>query len=112
VGGQQADGLGGGDVECGQVVQLLVIDLASRDGLVEDRRVCGNPNESMDMPERDTYTVPEAAKRVGISRNAAYEAIKRGELPALRIGSRLVVPRAALERLLETCGTCGRNSPA
>lgn len=50
--------------------------------------------------ERGTYTVDEAAERLGIGRNAAYEAIKRGELPALRIGRRIVIPRAALERLL------------
>lgn len=61
------------------------------------------------MTERDegrhTYTVDEAAERLGIGRNAAYEAIKRGELPALRIGRRLVVPRAALDRLLSGAET-------
>lgn len=51
--------------------------------------------------ERATYTVDEAAARLGIGRNAAYEAIKRGELPALRIGKRIIVPKAALARLLE-----------
>jgi excisionase family DNA binding protein len=52
--------------------------------------------------ERYTLTVPEAAERLGISRNAAYEAAARGELPTLRIGRRLVVPVAALTRLLES----------
>lgn len=50
--------------------------------------------------ERHTLTVDETAERLGISRNGAYDAIRRGELPALRIGRRLVVPRAALDRLL------------
>lgn len=54
----------------------------------------------METVERATYSVDEAAARLGVGRNAAYEAIKRGELPALRIGRRLVVPRAALDRLL------------
>jgi excisionase family DNA binding protein len=50
--------------------------------------------------ERVTITVDEAAKALGIGRNSAYEAVHRGEIPAVRIGRRLVVPRAALDRLL------------
>jgi len=49
---------------------------------------------------RMTLTVEETAKRLGIGRNQAYEAIKRGELPAIRIGKRLLVPEAALDRML------------
>ena len=47
-----------------------------------------------------TYTVTEVAVVLRIGRNSAYEAIKRGDLPALRVGKRLLVPRVALERLL------------
>jgi len=43
---------------------------------------------------------PDAGKRLGLGRNATYEAIARGEIPVLRFGRRLVVPRKALERLL------------
>ncbi len=50
--------------------------------------------------ERQTYTVPEAAKILGIGRTAAYQAVKTGEIPAVRIGRRLLVPVMALERLL------------
>jgi len=46
-------------------------------------------------------TVEEAAHLLRIGRNSAYEAIRRGEIPAIRIGHRLLVPRAALERLLQ-----------
>ena len=49
---------------------------------------------------RRTLTVTETAELVGIGRNAAYEAIKRGEIPALHFGSRIVVPLAPLLRLL------------
>jgi excisionase family DNA binding protein len=51
--------------------------------------------------ERLTYTLNEAARRLGISRALAYEAANRGELPVCRIGRRVLVPRAALLRLLE-----------
>jgi len=52
------------------------------------------------MPERRTKSMGEAAKILGISRGSAYLAAKRGELPVLKIGKRLVVPDAALERML------------
>ena len=45
--------------------------------------------------ERQTLTVEEAAEILGIGRNSAYEAIRRGEIPALRLGRRLVVPASA-----------------
>jgi excisionase family DNA binding protein len=46
-------------------------------------------------------TVEEAAALLRISRTAAYDAAKRGELPAVRIGRTLRVPRHALLALLE-----------
>jgi excisionase family DNA binding protein len=52
------------------------------------------------MP-RLTCTVPEAASLLGISPGLAYELARRGELPTIRFGRRIVVPRAALERLVE-----------
>ena len=48
-----------------------------------------------------TISVPEAAKRLGIGRNAGYDAVKRGELPALKFGKSIRVPLAAFNRKLE-----------
>lgn len=50
--------------------------------------------------ERLTYEVEEAGRMLGISRGAAYQAVQRGELPSIRIGKRIVIPRAAFDRLL------------
>lgn len=50
--------------------------------------------------ERMTIRVEEAAAILGISRNHAYAAAKSGELPTIKIGKRLLVPRIALDRLL------------
>jgi excisionase family DNA binding protein len=47
-----------------------------------------------------TFTVTEAALLLGISRTTAYECVHRGQLPALFLGRRIVVTRAALEHLL------------
>jgi excisionase family DNA binding protein len=55
---------------------------------------------SPDSDSRWTFTVEEAAKLLGVSRGSAYEAVRRGELPSIRVGKRILVPRAALERLV------------
>jgi len=53
------------------------------------------------MPtERQTLKIEEAAKILGISRNTAYDAVKTGQLPTIKIGKRLLVPRIAIERML------------
>jgi len=67
----------------------------------ERSRPASAPAEAPAGEERLTYTLNEAARRLGISRALAYEAANRGELPVFRIGRRLLVPRAALLRLLE-----------
>ena len=55
----------------------------------------------MSNDRRLSLTVMEAAEVLGISRTLAYELVARGELPSLRMGRRIVVPRRALESLLE-----------
>ena len=58
-------------------------------------------NRKVEMEkERLTLTVEETAKCLGIGRNSAYEAIARGEIPVVKVGKRLLVPKAALEILL------------
>lgn len=49
---------------------------------------------------RRTYTVPQAAEILGISRSLAYECVKSGEIPSLRLRGRVVVPVVALDALL------------
>ena len=48
-----------------------------------------------------TITVPEAARMLGISRGLGYEMAREGTIPTLRFGRRVVVPLAAIERLLQ-----------
>ena len=52
--------------------------------------------------ERVVLNVEEARVLLGLSRGLMYEAIRRGEIPSLRVGRRILIPRAALMRLLET----------
>ena len=59
------------------------------------------------MNERLTYTITEAAKLLGIGRNAAYNAARIGALPTIKIGHRILIPKTALERLLAATGPGG-----
>ena len=50
---------------------------------------------------KQTLTVEEAAQILGIGRTLAYDLARSGQLPAIRLGSRLLISRAGIERLLE-----------
>ncbi|MEV0152064.1 helix-turn-helix domain-containing protein [Nonomuraea sp. NPDC050733] len=50
--------------------------------------------------QRPTMTVREAAAVLGIDRGAAYDAVRRGELPALRIGRKIIIPTAPVRAML------------
>jgi len=60
--------------------------------------------EATMRPQRLTMTVEEASEALGISRSLAYELVRRGEIPSLRLGRRIVVPVDALEDLVERTG--------
>jgi excisionase family DNA binding protein len=51
--------------------------------------------------ERLTYDIEEAGRKLGVGRNKAYEAARAGQIPTIRIGKRLLVPKAAFDRLVE-----------
>jgi excisionase family DNA binding protein len=46
------------------------------------------------------YEVPEAGAKLGLSRNASYDAAKRGDIPTIKIGRLLKVPKAAFHKML------------
>jgi excisionase family DNA binding protein len=58
--------------------------------------------------ERATLTLDEAADLLGVHRQTVGAAIRRGELPVLHVGRRVLIPVDALRRLL----ACGDTKPA
>jgi excisionase family DNA binding protein len=52
--------------------------------------------------ERLTLTIEEAGELLGISRSLAYEMARNGRLPVLRFGKRMVVPKRAIEAMLDS----------
>lgn len=62
------------------------------------------------MTEVLTLSVEEAARALGIGRGLAYEMARTGRLPVVRLGRRMVVPRARLEAMLAETPT-GDSQP-
>lgn len=60
--------------------------------------------------ERATLTVSETAKILGISRNSAYQGILTGEIPHIKIGRRVLVPKVALMKFLESVDEPNRST--
>jgi len=50
--------------------------------------------------EKLTLTVSETASLLGLSRNSAYQGVLTGEIPHVKVGKRILIPRKALEELL------------
>jgi excisionase family DNA binding protein len=56
-----------------------------------------------------TITVERAGAVLGIGRAAAYAAVRAGEIPSIKLGHRIVVPTAALLRMLDVVPSAGRG---
>jgi excisionase family DNA binding protein len=54
--------------------------------------------------ECKTVSIEEAGRLLGYSRNTAYDAVKSGELPVIRLGRKMRVPRIVIDRMLDGVG--------
>jgi Helix-turn-helix domain len=64
-----------------------------------ENTVTGSNAEADD--KRLVYDVPEAGAMIGLTRNASYAAAKRGDIPTIRFGKQIKVPKVAFHRMLE-----------
>jgi excisionase family DNA binding protein len=76
-----------------------------------------NPRRLDDLPA--FLTVPEAAVLLRLGRTACYEAVARGEIPSVKFGAKLRIPRGALLALAhehpvgnDTVRAAGPQEPA
>ncbi|WP_431681170.1 helix-turn-helix domain-containing protein [Kitasatospora sp. KL5] len=53
-----------------------------------------------DPQVQPTMTVPEAGRLLGLQKAASYNAARRGDIPTISVGRRLLVPTAKLRALL------------
>jgi excisionase family DNA binding protein len=56
--------------------------------------------ETVQSHNRRSMTVTEAAIVLGISRALAYQLVARNELPSIRLGRRIIIPRRAVDAML------------
>ena len=57
-----------------------------------------------EQQESLVYDVVEAGRLLGLGRTASYEAVRTGQLPAIKIGGRYKVPKNALAEVLDVAG--------
>jgi excisionase family DNA binding protein len=65
-----------------------------------------------DWRSRSTVTLDEVAPILGVGRSTAYNAAKTGDIPTIRVGKRILVPVAALRRMLGEIASETGNAPA
>ena len=56
------------------------------------------------QPTTLVYTIREAASLLTLGRSSMYQAVRNGSIPSVKLGRRILIPRAALEQFLLTAG--------
>ena len=71
----------------------------------------GNRKEAKEVFEKRTYTIPEAAQIIGVSRSLAYQMAAEGKLPTILVGKeKKVIPKDALDQwFLDQANVCKAN---
>lgn len=92
-------------------LQKIAIQGVERYGIILIRS-CDLPEEGVNMSklqERSVanervYTVEEIAREARISRTAAYELVKKGLFPVIRVGSSIRIPKKPFDSWLDGRG--------
>jgi excisionase family DNA binding protein len=62
-----------------------------------NHKVEGHPHPRIRLNERSALSVDEFCQAVGVKRTTAFKLLASGELASFTVGSRRLIPRAALE---------------
>jgi excisionase family DNA binding protein len=68
-------------------------------------------DELKSILDRPTCSVEEYGKIIGVSRNPAYDAVKRGDVPSIRVGGRIRIPTAPLKQMLGLTRALEKGAP-
>lgn len=72
------------------------------------------PGESWSALDPDQQplllSVPDAARLLGVGKTFCWEMVYGGQLPSVRLGRRVLVPRAAIERLAQGAASAGSET--
>jgi excisionase family DNA binding protein len=78
---------------------------------IEDSQEGPRTAQTMQHGSRLTLTIPEACHALGIGETMLRQMMRTGQLPILKIGRRVLIPRQAVEQLVaEACGGRSGNS--
>ncbi len=58
------------------------------------------PHSPASDDELLVYSVTEAGEKIGLGKSSSYNAVRNGDIPAIRIGGRWIVPKVAFDRML------------
>ena len=53
------------------------------------------------IDDKEFLSVKEFKDRLGVSSNLIYEQLRKGALPSVRLGGRILIPADALQQLME-----------
>jgi excisionase family DNA binding protein len=77
------------------------------------RATASSPLALVDPDDQRPFKVEEAARLASLGINQTYAAIKRGDIPSIRVGNRILIPRKAFlawlsgDSLPSASGTAG-----
>ena len=80
--------------------KIVMIIIQEIQNVSKDVNLASGNNDSSLESNKLTYSVVEAADLLGLSRPAAYKAVRANQIPSIRFGRRIVIPRIALEKML------------
>ena len=81
---------------CITVAQIIEWFNQTRHGWSE-----GQELKEAKLTGKEYFSVKEFKDRVGVSSNLIYEQLRKGVLPSVRLGGRILIPVDALEVLME-----------
>ncbi len=85
-----------------QVTRRVMTELKneSQSGIPEQGTKDIGSSQSSERLKRLTYTVPEAAKVLGLGQNITYGLVSAGRLKAIKVGRQLLIPQKEVEAFL------------
>jgi excisionase family DNA binding protein len=71
-----------------------------------------SPAPQLDPAERLAYSIDEAARLTGLSRDLLYDEMRRGHLPYVKVGRRRLITRHHLQEFLGDASSETKPTPA
>jgi len=91
------------------IVKAIMKELSTQEKIsVETGSNLTMLSSRINLPEQGgkslAFSASEVAKLLGVSKNTVYEATHKGQIPSIRWGKRILIPRVALTKMLEEAG--------